>query len=87
MTKLFTSIAALQLVESDLIELNDDSLNKIIPKMSDIPILQENDELVKSSNSITLRLLLTHTAGFGYPFLSEKLFNLESSIVTELNAE
>ena len=38
MTKLVTSIAALQLVESKKINL-DDSLNTLIPKMSSIPIL------------------------------------------------
>ena len=75
MTKLFTSIAALQLVESKMINL-DDSLNTIIPEMSDIPILVIDKRYV-SEKIITLRNLLNHTSGFGHPFLSKKLYNFE----------
>ena len=75
MTKLFTSIAALQLVESKMINL-DDSLNTIIPEMSDIPILGIDKRYV-SEKIITLRNLLNHTSGFGHPFLSNKLYNFE----------
>ena len=75
MTKLFTSIAALQLVESKMINL-DDSLNTIIPEMSDIPILGIDKRYV-SEKIITLRNLLNHTSGFGHPFLSKKLYNFE----------
>jgi methyl acetate hydrolase len=64
MTKLVTSIAAMQCVENGLIGLDDD-LSSIMPEMSDIPILS-NGELIEPKNKITLRHLLTHTSGFGY---------------------
>lgn len=65
MTKAIASVAALQLVEQGLIGL-DDPLDKLMPEMTTIPILTEEGELVEAKNSITLRNLLTHTAGFGY---------------------
>lgn len=65
MTKLVTSIAALQLVEMDLINLDKD-LSLIMPEMAAIPILTNEEVLVEGKNPITLRHLLTHTSGFGY---------------------
>ncbi len=64
MTKLVTSIAAMQCVENGLIGLDDD-LSEIMPEMTDIPILS-NGKLIEPKNKITLRHLLTHTSGFGY---------------------
>ena len=64
MTKLVTSIAALQCVENGLIGLDDD-LSELMPEMTNIPILS-NGELIEPKNKITLRHLLTHTSGFGY---------------------
>jgi CubicO group peptidase (beta-lactamase class C family) len=65
MTKMVTSIAAMQLVEQGAIGLDDD-LSELLPEMAKIPILQ-NGELHSPTNKITLRHLLTHTSGFGYP--------------------
>jgi CubicO group peptidase (beta-lactamase class C family) len=64
MTKLITSVAAMQLVEKGLIGLDDD-LSTIVPEMTEIPILS-NGKLTQAKNKITLRHLLTHTSGFGY---------------------
>jgi len=64
MTKLITSIAALQLVEKGMIGLDDD-LSALMPEMTEIPILA-NGKLEAPANKITLRHLLTHTSGFGY---------------------
>jgi CubicO group peptidase (beta-lactamase class C family) len=64
MTKLVTSIAAMQCVENGIIGLDND-LSDIMPEMTDIPILS-NGKLIKPKNKITLRHLLTHTSGFGY---------------------
>jgi CubicO group peptidase (beta-lactamase class C family) len=64
MTKLLTSVAALQLVEKGKIGLDDD-LSFWMPEMTNIPIL-EKGELSEAKKPITLRHLLTHTSGFGY---------------------
>jgi CubicO group peptidase (beta-lactamase class C family) len=72
MTKAIASVAALQLVERGEITL-DEPLDKLLPEMSSIPILNDSNEIVKPKKSITLRHLLTHTAGFGYDFTSPKL--------------
>tara|TARA_R110002073_G_scaffold14554_1_gene59249 strand:+ start:18013 stop:19122 length:1110 start_codon:yes stop_codon:yes gene_type:complete len=72
MTKLVTSIAALQLVEKDSLGLDDD-LSSLMPEMTFIPILTDEKELKKGKNIITLRALLTHTSGFGYAFTDSLL--------------
>ena len=72
MTKALGSVAALQLVERGEITL-DEPLDEYLPEMSSRKIINEDNEISKPKNSITLRHLLTHTAGFGYWFTSEKL--------------
>ena len=74
MTKALASVAALQLVEQGKITL-DEPLNEYLPEMSSIKILNKNNEIIEPKNSITLRHLLTHTAGFGYWFTSSQLLN------------
>ena len=78
MTKAIASVAALQLVEQDLIGL-DDPLDELMPEMTSIPILDKEGNLVEAKNSITLRSLLTHTAGFGYDFLDSRLQTIDKS--------
>jgi CubicO group peptidase (beta-lactamase class C family) len=65
MTKLVTSIAALQLVEQDSLQL-DENLSQLMPEMTSIPILTDDDEMIHPKVPITLRHLLTHTSGFVY---------------------
>ncbi len=72
MTKAIASVAAMQLVEQGKLTL-DGSLNELMPEMASIPILNEDGTLVLSSDPITLRQLLTHTAGFAYTFTSSRL--------------
>ncbi len=72
MTKALGSVAALQLVEQGKISL-DEPLDKHLPEMSSIKILDIDNRIVNPKKSITLRHLLTHTAGFGYWFTSSKL--------------
>lgn len=77
MTKALTSVAALQLVERGLLALDEDAA-KVLPALADAPILEGFDEagaprLRAGVKPITLRHLLTHTAGFGYPFMSGEL--------------
>jgi CubicO group peptidase (beta-lactamase class C family) len=72
MTKAIASVAALQLVEKGLIDL-DEPLDKLMPEMTTIPILNENGMLMEANKAVNLRQLLTHTAGFGYSFMDESL--------------
>ena len=72
-TKLLTTIAALQCVERGLVALDDaDALGAILPELRDAEILTHFDAdsgkpvYVKAQNRITLRHLLTHSAGLGY---------------------
>lgn len=75
-TKAIASVAALQLVEKDLIGL-DEPLHELLPEMTEVPILMDNGELTSNDTSITLRHLLTHTSGFGYDFTSTRLNNFK----------
>jgi CubicO group peptidase (beta-lactamase class C family) len=78
MTKAIASVAALQLVERGQIGL-DDPLNELMPEMVSIPILDADGELYTSEAIITLRHLLTHTAGFGYKFLDARLQQFDTN--------
>ena len=77
MTKLITSIAAMQLVEKKLIGLDDD-LSKLLPEMASILILSDG-QLKPPGKPITLRHLLTHTSGFGYSATDEALSKFDRS--------
>ena len=78
MTKLVTSIAALQLVELDSIELDED-LSSLMPEMAAIPILTNEKTLIKGKNPITLRHLFIHTSGFGYFFTDSLLAKFDTA--------
>ncbi|BGP10468.1 hypothetical protein JCM10049v2_006356 [Rhodotorula toruloides] len=71
-TKLCGSIAALQLLEEGKIALEDDA-SKFVKELKDVKIYKGFDkdgELILEENStpITVRSLITHTAGFIYYF-------------------
>ncbi|MCJ1472318.1 hypothetical protein MMC13_000965 [Lambiella insularis] len=78
-TKLIGAIAAMQLVEQGKLALDDDDLiESICPELKNIKILKSvddngNAELIDKKTKITLRMLLTHTAGFGYTFFDDTL--------------
>mgnify|MGYP003312369374 FL=1 len=72
MTKIITAVAALQLVEQGKVDL-DESLHEWLPEMFKIPILGNDGQTYRSDKPISLRQLLTHTAGFGYGFSSQAL--------------
>lgn len=66
-TKLLTSIACMQAVEQGKLSLDDhEQVYKLCPELRDVKVLQDDGTLVDRKKDITLRMLLTHTAGFAY---------------------
>ena len=74
MTKVITTVAALQQVESGLIGINE-PLNNIVPELADVPCINKEGSMTRSNADITMKHLITHTAGFGYFFTSDELEN------------
>ncbi|OBT52450.1 hypothetical protein VE04_06919 [Pseudogymnoascus sp. 24MN13] len=77
-TKLITSISALQCVKRGQIKLDDD-VSTVLVEFRDIQILTgfeegtEEPTFKTAENKITLRQLLTHSSGIGYPITSSLL--------------
>lgn len=75
MTKPVTSAALMQLVEAGRLRL-DDPAAKYLPELADVTVFERFDARTgayavrPAKQAITVRHLLTHTAGFGYPFTS-----------------
>lgn len=73
-TKLLTAIACMQLVEQGQIDLdNGPQLESLCPELTSLKVLRDDGTLEEKKKDITLRMLLTHTAGFGYAFFNERL--------------
>ncbi|KIV77138.1 hypothetical protein PV11_08962 [Exophiala sideris] len=72
-TKMITGIACMQLVEQGKLSLDDsDLVEKLAPELKAVQVWQDG-KLVPKKKRITLRMLLSHTAGFGYAFFDERL--------------
>ncbi|EJD37014.1 beta-lactamase [Auricularia subglabra TFB-10046 SS5] len=77
MTKLLTTIAAMQLVEQGKLAL-DDPIHAILPEIRAVGQLMPDGSVStparpEHTEKITLRMLLTHTAGFGYAIFHPQL--------------
>ncbi len=68
MTKPVTSLAAMQLVEQGRLDL-DAPVGDLLPELKN-PLILEGGKLRPAARPITLKHLLTHTAGFSYSFAS-----------------
>jgi CubicO group peptidase (beta-lactamase class C family) len=66
-TKLLTVIACLQKVEQGLLKLDDhQQIYELCPELQAVKVLRDDGSFAEKKREITLRMLLSHTAGFGY---------------------
>jgi len=78
MTKPITTVALMQLVEQGRLGL-DDPAEKYLPELAGVKVFESFDpasgayRLRAAARPPTVRQLLTHTSGFGYPFTSATL--------------
>jgi methyl acetate hydrolase len=73
MTKPVTSVAIMQLVEAGKVKL-DEPASTYVPDLAKVQVL-DNGKLRAPRNPITVRHLLTHTAGFSYEFMSPEILD------------
>lgn len=73
-TKMITGVACMQVVEKGLLRLDDgDQLEGLCPELTKLQVLKKDGTFEEKKKQITLRMLLTHTAGFGYSFFNVRL--------------
>lgn len=66
-TKLLATMACMQAVEQGILNLDDHKqVYKLCPELEKVRVLKDDGTLENKRGDITLRMLLSHTAGFGY---------------------
>jgi methyl acetate hydrolase len=77
MTKAVATTGALQLVEQDRLSL-DQTVESVLPEFGELQVIEGFDGdkplLRPPASKATIRQLMTHTAGLGYFFINERLF-------------
>ena len=86
MTKAITSVAAMQLVEAGRLGLDSD-IGTVLPVLADPQVLSGfgadgQPQLRPANGPITLRHLLTHTAGLGYFFIHPEVLQYYTAVGT-----
>ncbi|MEQ1498537.1 MAG: serine hydrolase domain-containing protein [Novosphingobium sp.] len=84
MTKALVSLAAMQLVEAGKLDL-DAPIGAVLPDLADPQVLTGFDgdgkpQLRPAARAITLRHLLTHTAGLGYFFIHPQVLQYFAAV-------
>jgi methyl acetate hydrolase len=84
MTKALATLAALQQVEAGRLSL-DAPIGDVLPELADAKVLTGFDakgqpQIRPAARPITLRHLLTHTAGFGYFFIHPELLQYFAAV-------
>ena len=78
MTKAVATTAALQLVEQGRLEL-DATVESVLPEFAELQLIEgydgEQPILRAPASKPTIRQLMTHTAGLGYFFVNQQLFD------------